>query len=69
MIWKKRQGLGRVGPLGEALAPPDIVFRGGVKLRKMEGDDACFAGHVLGVQSVPGLEYFHDGLVGGKYFK
>ena len=29
VIWKKRQGLGRVGPLGEALAPPDIVFRGG----------------------------------------
>jgi len=35
---KQRLGLGGIGPLGKPLAPPEIVFRNGMKLRQIQGD-------------------------------
>ena len=37
---EQRLRLGDVGPLGEALAPPVVVFRDRVELRQVEGDQA-----------------------------
>ena len=31
-------GFGHIGPLGESLAPPVVVFRNGMELRQIEGD-------------------------------
>ena len=40
MTGEKWTGFGDIDPFGEALAPPGIVLRDGMKLREVESDEA-----------------------------
>ena len=35
-------GFALVGPLSESFAPPSVVFRGGIELRQIKGDNPYF---------------------------
>jgi hypothetical protein len=45
MSGEERSRPGDVRPFGEALAPPSIVFRNGVKLGQVKGNNSGVATH------------------------